>query len=204
VDGLTPEQLRDRFALVAQRVEESEPLLSEADRAVGDGDHGVGMARGFAAVRRELAARAPATVGDVFDVVGRTLTSSVGGASGILFGTFFRAGAAALAEHDVFDGHALRVLLAEGSAAVAKRGGASEGDKTMLDALAPAARAADGDSLASALAAAADAAERGAEETKTMVARHGKARPLGDRALGHADPGALTAAVILRVLAESG
>lgn len=188
---------------VARRMEESESLLTDADRATGDGDHGIGMSRGFKAVRRELADGSSGTVAELLDTTGRTLLTSVGGASGILFATFFRGGAAAVGDRETLDTEALRLFLAEGTEAVRQRGKASPGDKTMLDALLPAAEAAaNEDSPAALLAAASEAARRGVEETKGMVARTGKARPLGARSLGHPDPGALSASLIVDAMAE--
>ena len=117
---------------VARRMEEGESLLTDADRATGDGDHGVGMARGFEAVRRELEDSPAGTVGELLDATGRTLLASVGGASGILFGMFFRGGAAALGGRETFDADALSLFLKEGTAEVRKRGKAAPGDKTMV------------------------------------------------------------------------
>jgi phosphoenolpyruvate---glycerone phosphotransferase subunit DhaL len=186
---------------VAGRMVESEDVLGAADRAVGDGDHGVGMARGFEAVRAELV---PGTAAELLRTTGRTLTASVGGASGVLFGTMFSGGAARVGEK--FDADALRSFLLDGLAAVQKRGKAEPGDKTMVDALAPAARAvteAGTQSLAELLGVAAEAAREGVEQTKGMVARTGKARSLGERSLGHEDPGALSVYVILRAMSEA-
>jgi phosphoenolpyruvate---glycerone phosphotransferase subunit DhaL len=203
VSSLTAEEVRAMLVHVARRMEESESLLTDADRATGDGDHGIGMSRGFEAVRRELADGSGGTVAELLDTTGRTLLTSVGGASGILFATFFRGGAAAVGDRETFDAEALRLFLAEGTEAVRQRGKASPGDKTMLDALVPAAEAAASeDSPAALLAAASEAARRGVEETKGMVARTGKARPLGARSLGHPDPGALSASLIVDAMAE--
>jgi dihydroxyacetone kinase-like protein len=163
------------------------------------------MARGFEAVRRELADTPADTVRELLDATGRTLLASIGGVSGILFGMFFRDGVAALDGRETFDGDELRLFLAEGTAEVIKRGKAAPGDKTMVDALMPAAEAAAAaseDSLAAVLSAANEAARRGVEETKGVVARTGKARSLGERSLGHPDPGALSASVILGAMAE--
>jgi dihydroxyacetone kinase-like protein len=203
VSSLTAEEVRAMLVHVARRMEESESLLTDADRATGDGDHGIGMSRGFEAVRRELADGSGGTVAELLDTTGRTLLTSVGGASGILFATFFRGGAAAVGDRETFDAEALRLFLAEGTEAVRQRGKASPGDKTMLDALMPAAEAAANEnSPAALLAAASEAARRGVEETKGMVARTGKARPLGARSLGHPDPGALSASLIVDAMAE--
>jgi dihydroxyacetone kinase-like protein len=205
VSSLTVQEVRAMLVHVAHRMEESESVLTDADRATGDGDHGIGMARGFEAVQRELADSPADTVGELLDATGRTLLTSVGGASGILFGMFFRGGAAALGGREAFDSDALRLFLTEGTAEVMKRGKAAPGDKTMVDALMPAAEAAAAaseDSLAALLSAASEAARRGVQETKGMVARAGKARSLGERSLGHPDPGALSASLILGAMAE--
>jgi phosphoenolpyruvate---glycerone phosphotransferase subunit DhaL len=205
VSSLTAQEVRAMLVHVARRMEESESVLTDADRATGDGDHGIGIARGFEAVRRELADAPADTVGELLDATGRTLLASVGGASGILFGMFFRGGAAALGSRETFDADALRLFLTEGTAEVRKRGKAAPGDKTMVDALVPAAEAAavgNEDSFAAMLSAASEAARRGVEETKGMVARTGKARSLGERSVGHADPGALSASLILGAMAE--
>jgi dihydroxyacetone kinase-like protein len=205
VSSLTAEEVRAMLVHVARRIEESESLLTDADRATGDGDHGIGMSRGFEAVRRELELPhdGAGTAAELLDTTGRTLLTSVGGASGILFATFFRGGAAAVGDRETFDAEALRLFLAEGTEAVRQRGKASPGDKTMLDALLPAAAAAaNEDSPVALLAAASEAARRGVEETKGMVARTGKARPMGARSLGHPDPGALSASLIVGAMAE--
>jgi len=204
VTSLTVQEVRAMLVHVARRMEESESVLTDADRATGDGDHGIGMARGFEAVRRELADCPADTVGELLDATGRTLLTSVGGASGILFGMFFRAGAAALGGRETFDADALRRFLMAGTAEVRKRGKAVPGDKTMVDALVPAAEAAAAakGSLAAVLSAASEAARRGVDETKGMIARTGKARSLGERSLGHPDPGALSASLILAGMAE--
>ena len=205
MSSLTAPEVRAMLVHVARRIEESESLLTDADRATGDGDHGIGMARGFGAVRRELEDGPAGTVGELFDATGRTLLASVGGASGILFGMFFRGGAAALGDRETFDADGLRVFLAQGTAEVVQRGKAVPGDKTMVDALVPAAEAAAAepeDSLAELLGAASEAARRGVEETKGMVARTGKARSLGERSLGHPDPGAVSASLILGAMAD--
>jgi dihydroxyacetone kinase-like protein len=190
---------------VADRVIEARDRLTQADR-MGDGDHGIGMARGFEAAQAKLAAAPPASAADAFRVTGSALMAGVGGAAGAVFGTLFRAGAAALDGRERFDAEALAAWLEAGLAAVAKRGGAAPGDKTMLDALAPAALAAGearGGSLAAALAAAAAAARAGVERTREMMPRAGKMRSLGTRALGHPDPGALSVQVILEAMRES-
>jgi phosphoenolpyruvate---glycerone phosphotransferase subunit DhaL len=193
------------FLHVAARMQESEDLLTQADKAVGDGDHGIGMARGFAAVQAKLEAAAPATVADLLKTTGMALITSVGGASGAIFGTLFRGGARNMASETVFDSGALSCMLGDGLAAVQERGKAKPGDKTMVDALAPAAATASEMAvgpLDQALPPVAEAARLGMEKTKEMVAATGKAMALGPRALGYVDPGALSMVLILEAMAE--
>jgi dihydroxyacetone kinase-like protein len=204
-DALTPHEAQAMLLHVARRIEDSEDELTDADRAIGDGDHGLAMLRGFDAVRQELESRELETIDELLRTVGRALLSSMGGASGILFSTFFTEGARGLAAQDAFGGEALARLLADGLAAVQKRGKATPGDKTMVDALAPAAQKAlelPAAPLAALLPAVVEAARDGVEQTKTMVARTGKAKALGERSLGHPDPGALSAYLILRSMDE--
>jgi dihydroxyacetone kinase-like protein len=193
------------FVYVADGMVESKDLLTQADRAVGDGDHGVGIARGFVAVRAKLAEQSFTDVGQLLMSIGVSLMTSIGGASGAIFGTFFRAGAKHLGGWDEFGSQALSLMLADGLDAVKARGGARPGDKTMVDALEPAASTADSyasTNLGESLAAVAEAARLGMESTKEMVARVGKARPLGERSLGHPDPGAISTFLIFKHMHE--
>jgi dihydroxyacetone kinase-like protein len=180
--------------------------LTQLDAAIGDGDHGINMTRGFEAVGKALAAQSPDTApGRVLVLAGKTLVATVGGASGPLWGSAFRAAGRSLGDADGFDGEGLAAALDAALAAVVDLGAAQPGDKTMVDALAPATAAlreclAAGDSLAEAVAAAADAAEAGALATTPMQARKGRASYLGERSIGHQDPGATSAALIMRAL----
>lgn len=189
-------------------VTEQRAYLTELDSAIGDADHGANMARGMAAVMEKLDAGAPATADELFKSVGMTLVTSVGGASGPLYGTFFlRMGMTAGAVAD-FDGAALAAALRAGLEGIVARGKAEAGDKTMFDALAPGldafdAALASGASTMDAAAAAADAAEAGRDATEPLVARKGRASYLGERSAGHLDPGAASSALLLRTLAES-
>jgi dihydroxyacetone kinase-like protein len=180
--------------------------LTQLDAAIGDGDHGINMTRGFEAVGKALAAQGPDTLpGRVLVLAGKTLVATVGGASGPLWGSAFRAAGRSLGDSDGFDGGGLAAALDAALAAVVDLGAAQPGDKTMVDALAPATaalheRLAAGDSVAEAVAAAADAAEAGARATAPMQARKGRASYLGERSIGHQDPGATSAALIMRAL----
>ena len=203
--ALSAEQTRDCLVRVSARMVASRDLLTQADKAIGDGDHGVGMARGFETVAQKLAERAFADPAEVLEATGMALLTSVGGAAGAVFGTLFRGGAKGLKGRDSFDAPALALWLQDGLQAVQERGKARPGDKTMLDALEPAVRAAQAREQAGldqALAAAALAARAGMERTKDMVATVGKAKTLGERALGHADPGAISLTLILEAMAE--
>ncbi|MBR7839405.1 dihydroxyacetone kinase subunit L [Actinospica durhamensis] len=182
--------------------------LSMLDAAIGDGDHGTNLKRGFAAVAAKLAEGVPATPGAVLVLTGRQLISTVGGASGPLYGSLLRATGKALGETESADVAALAAAFTAGVEAVAKLGGASVGDKTMIDALSPAvealrAAAEDGVPTAQALDLAARAAEEGAQETVPLRARKGRASYLGERSEGHEDPGAASTALLLRVLADA-
>ena len=193
------------FLHVATRLQESQDLLTQADKAIGDGDHGIGMARGFAAVQAKLEASPPTTVADLLKTTGMALLTSIGGASGVIFGTLFRGGSVNLTAVTIFNSETLSRMLADGLSAVQERGKANPGDKTMVDALAPAAAKAvemAATSLDETLPAVVQAARLGMEATKDMVAATGKARALGPRALGYADPGALSMYLILDSMAQ--
>ena len=177
--------------------------LTQADKAIGDGDHGIGMARGFEAVLARLEESPAESLEEVFTAAGAALMGAIGGAAGAVFGTLFGEGAKALMGRGLFGAEELSLFLARGLEAVKKRGKAQAGDKTMIDALEPAAREAArqiGAPLGDAMRAVSAAAARGVEATKGMVAKTGKARTLGERSLGHADPGALSMSIILSPL----
>jgi phosphoenolpyruvate---glycerone phosphotransferase subunit DhaL len=194
--------LREAEAAVTGRAD----YLTQLDAAIGDGDHGINMTRGFDAVGKALAAQDPDTPpGKLLVLAGKTLVATVGGASGPLWGSAFRAAGRSLGEADALDGDGLAAALDAALAAVVDLGAAQPGDKTMVDALAPATaalreRLAAGGSVTEAVTAAADAAEAGALATAPMQARKGRASYLGERSIGHQDPGATSAALIMRAL----
>jgi dihydroxyacetone kinase-like protein len=186
-------------------VRERADYLTQLDAAIGDGDHGTNMTRGFDAVGKALAAQPDMPPGRVLLVAGKTLVSSVGGASGPLWGSAFKAAGRKLGDDGDLDGEALADALDAALVAVVELGAAAPGDKTMVDALAPAIAAlrdrnAAGAPLDDAVAAAAQAAEEGAAATVPMQARKGRASYLGERSVGHQDPGATSAALIMRAL----
>ncbi|MCL2583618.1 MAG: dihydroxyacetone kinase subunit DhaL [Streptosporangiales bacterium] len=186
---------------------ERRDYLTRLDAAIGDADHGANLARGFGAVTGALAGQETPTPGAVLKLTGVTLISTVGGASGPLYGTAFRRAARSLGDETDAGLPALAAALQAALEGVRKLGEASEGDKTMVDALAPAvdalARAVDdGASEAAALDALVAAADAGAEATTDMKALKGRASYLGDRSVGHTDPGAASTALILRALRD--
>ena len=202
--SLTIDETRAMFLHVARQMLSKQDLLTQADKAIGDGDHGIGMTRGFEAVGQQLDQKRFDSVGALLQNIGTTLLMSIGGAAGAIFGTWFRGGAACLMDKIVFDSEALARMLADGLSAVKDRGQARCGEKTMVDALEPAASGAQdmiGRPLNEALETVARAAEHGVEKTKNMVAARGKAKALGKRAIGHPDPGALSTYLILRFMA---
>jgi len=179
--------------------------LVQLDAAIGDGDHGINMTRGFEAVVQALGADNGSPPGRLLIIAGRTLVSTVGGASGPLWGSALRAGGRVLGDATTFDGAQLVEVLAAALASVKDLGTASLGDKTMVDALEPAvetlkAKVAEGVPVAQAVDAAAAAAEAGMRATIPLQARKGRASYLGERSVGHQDPGATSTALILRAL----
>lgn len=182
--------------------------LTELDSPIGDADHGSNMRRGFLAARTALKQEPPDTPGGVLVAVGRQLISTVGGASGPLYGTLLRQTGKALGDQPAVSAEELRDALRTGVEAVARLGGGAPGDKTMLDALFPAVDALTGaldagGSAAEAFAAAAEAADEGAKATVPLRARKGRASYLGERSVGHQDPGATSAALLITALADT-
>ena len=184
--------------------------LTELDAAIGDGDHGINLERGFTALRARLrdGADGNAYGGQLLDLTGRTLVSTVGGASGPLYGSFYLELATALQGLDVAAADAFGDALRAAAAAVGRRGRSSTGEKTMLDALVPAAEAwvreaASGASLSSCAAAAGKAAAHGRDSTRDLVATKGRASYLGERSRGHIDPGATSATLLVGALADA-
>lgn len=182
--------------------------LVQLDAAIGDGDHGTNMVRGFEAVVQALDADGGSPPGKLLILAGRTLVSTVGGASGPLWGSALRSGGRALGDQANFDGGQLVNVLAAALASVKDLGTASLGDKTMVDALEPAvetlrSRLAEGLALERALDDAAEAAEAGMRATIPLQARKGRASYLGERSVGHQDPGATSTALIVRALQKA-
>ena len=211
LDGLTA-----WLRAAAARIHDEAKALTVLDQQIGDGDHGINMDRGFAAIVAMLDAReAPAdgttdaaASSDLLRQAGKTLISTVGGASGPLYGTAFLRGAAALAGEHPSPAAAFVAGLEAAAGGIAGLGKAAEGEKTMLDALFPAARAAraaldGGGDLKAVTAAARDAAAEGAKATIPLLATKGRASYLGERSIGHQDPGATSSALLLETLAAT-
>lgn len=191
----------------ASLVERDSERLTRLDAAIGDGDHGVNLTRGFAAVLDALSTDPPGVPREVLVTAGRALISKVGGASGPLYGTALRRAGRALGDADDVDAATLGEALRAALDGVRQLGGAADGDKTMVDALSPAVAAfgeavATGGSVASAARVAAEAAAKGAEATVPMQARKGRASYLGARSVGHLDPGAASTTLILQAFAD--
>ncbi|RDG36225.1 dihydroxyacetone kinase subunit DhaL [Streptomyces corynorhini] len=185
----------------AQAVEREADRLTELDSAIGDADHGSNLQRGFRAVTAALAQEPPGSPGAVLALAGKRLISTVGGASGPLYGTLLRRTGKALGDAPEVSPAQLAEALRVGVAAVAQLGGAKAGDKTMLDALEPAVGAL-GASYAT-FAEAAGAAGDGALATVPLQARKGRASYLGERSIGHQDPGATSSALLITALADA-
>jgi dihydroxyacetone kinase-like protein len=195
------------LTLSAQAMAEHRVELIELDRPIGDSDHGENMDRGFKAVMDKLAEAPPETPGAALKLTAMTLMSKVGGAAGPLYGTAFLRAATALGDTSDVDAATLAAALQAARDGIVVRGKAEPGDKTMVDAWTPAIEAAaaaaaagDGD-VRKVLLAAAEAAEAGAVSTDPMLARKGRASYLGERSIGHRDPGAVSSALILRAAA---
>jgi phosphoenolpyruvate---glycerone phosphotransferase subunit DhaL len=186
------------MAATAAAVDREADRLTELDAAIGDADHGSNLRRGFAAVSDVLEKEAPASPGAVLTLAGRQLISTVGGASGPLYGTLLRRTGKALGEALKVTPGQLTEALGAGVAAVAQLGGAQAGDKTMLDALLPAVEVLD-----RSFGEARDAALAGSLATVPLRARKGRASYLGDRSIGHQDPGAASSALLVGALAEA-
>jgi dihydroxyacetone kinase-like protein len=190
---------------IAKTMRAERDHLVQLDAAIGDGDHGVNMNRGFDAVVQALDATDETMPGKLLILAGKTLVSTVGGASGPLWGSALRRAGRALGDRLAIDDIDLVDALDAAAAAIAELGGAVPGDKTMLDAFMPAVGALrdsldSGGSLTAALEAAAEAAEEGMRATVPMQAHKGRASYLGERSIGHQDPGATSTALIFRAL----
>jgi dihydroxyacetone kinase-like protein len=204
-DVVNKEQIIKWLQAIGHVMEANKEFLTQLDAAIGDADHGINMERGFKKVNSQLSAVVDKDIGSIFKSTGMALISSVGGASGPLYGTLFlRAGTAASGKHELNTAELAGVLKA-GLSGVIERGKAEVGDKTMVDALTPAVEAfeqaaADSMGIAEALRRTETAAEQGMKDTIPLIARKGRASYLGERSIGHQDPGATSVYLILKAL----
>ncbi len=192
---------------IAAKIEEEKAFLTELDNVIGDGDHGINLARGFAEVEKKLDGMAGKEPGDVLKTVGMTLVSTVGGASGPLYGTGFMKLGGALKGQAEITVPGFLAGLQQAIEGIMQRGRSTKGEKTMLDAMIPAKEAmeakwAETSDARAAFAAGVAAAWEGVEFTKTIAATKGRASYLGERSIGHQDPGATSFTMVLEIVAN--
>ena len=198
---------RDIILKISEVIEEQKLFLTKLDAAIGDGDHGLNMAKGFGAAKEKLESSTFATPGDVLKAVGMALISKVGGAAGPLYGTAFLNASKVIAGKEELTLDDYKTMLGSALDGVKTRGKAVVEEKTMVDAIEPAFIALEeavknGDSTRVAMDKAVDAAKAGVEFTKTIIAKKGRASYLGERSIGHEDPGAMSSYIILKTIAE--
>ena len=206
--SVNADTLRRWLTSAAEAVHDQRDYLTQLDAAIGDADHGTNMDRGFTAVAEKLAELETVPPGKVLITAGQTLVSTVGGASGPLWGMALRRAGRVLGEAEEFDGAQFADAFDAALAGIVELGAAEEGDKTMVDALGPATRALrerldGGGSFDEAVAAARQAAEAGMRATVPLQAQKGRASYLGERSIGHQDPGATSTALIIAALEDS-
>ena len=204
---VTKEQIVRWLESTAAVLEANKGYLTDLDSAIGDADHGTNMDRGFKKVMEKLPTVADKDIGNILKTVGMTLISSVGGASGPLYGTFYMRGGMAADAKEELEADDLVNVLQGAVDGIIQRGRAQPGDKTMVDALLPAlaalkAAVADSQDVRAGMAAAVAAAEQGIKDTIPLQARKGRASYLGERSIGHQDPGATSSHLILNALLE--
>jgi len=192
---------------IIEAVEKNKSWLSEIDGAIGDGDHGINMAKGFGLVRDKIDS-VPNTLAELFKLIGMTLVSSIGGAMGPIYGTFFLRMGKSLEGRDSLGNEDISCMLNEALEGVKKRGGAELGDKTLVDTLEPAAKGfslafKEGKKTAEALDVMIEEAKKGMESTKELVAKKGRASRLGERSKGTIDAGSASCFIILKAMGEA-
>lgn len=205
---VTKNQIIQWLQTFATVLEQNKDYLTELDAAIGDADHGINMNRGFQKVLIQLPNVVEQDIGNILKTVSMTLISSVGGASGPLYGTLFLRASTAVMGKQELTGEDLAMLLQAAVEGIVQRGKANLGDKTMLDALSPACdvfalAVAQGNSTVEALQQAVVAAEEGMKNTIPLVAKKGRASYLGERSAGHQDPGATSSYLMLKTLLDT-
>ena len=206
---VTRDQIVQWLATTAAVMKENKAYLTALDSPIGDADHGINMDRGFRNVLEKLPDVADKDIGNILKTTGMTLISKVGGASGPLYGTFFMRGGMAADSKEELTGHDLATMLQAAVDGVIQRGRAQAGDKTMVDAWLPAMKAfhealdKDGEDTLTALGEAVAAAEQGMKDTIPLQAKKGRASYLGERSIGHQDPGATSSYLMLKALNDT-
>lgn len=190
---------------IEKAMKENKQFLTDIDASIGDGDHGINMARGFEAVESKLDSVKSKDIGNILKTVGMTLVSSVGGASGPLYGTAFMKAGQAVVGKDEIDANDIINMMSAAIDEIKQRGNSDVGDKTMLDSIVPfwecfKDEISNGKNIDEAFDLANEAAKLGVEKTKTLVARKGRASYLGERSLGVQDPGATSASLMFQVI----
>lgn len=201
---LSIKQTQEMLKYIAVHMIEQETLLCELDGKIGDGDHGIGIARGFQAISQEME-KDFSSINELFQQAGFALMNSMGGASGIIFSSIFLGGLGNSEQETALDLLIVQQYFRNGLERIKQKGGASLGDKTMLDAFEPAIlsiEASDKEELDKVFQQAAQAAQEGVEATKNYVAKFGRAKFLGERSIGHCDAGAMSVALIFRFAAD--
>ena len=204
-NSLTVVETVEMLHCVANAIIAAEPELTDADRNLGDGDHGLGMQRGMTATIEKLNSTPIETISQAFILVGMSMMSSMGGASGAIFGTMFRSGGKAIDDPQTLSAKGLYQFLSSGNDGVMERGGAKPGDKTLIDSLSPAAITAEEYSdapLHESLQAVAKAGEIGRDQSADFIATIGRAKTLGEKSVGFPDAGACSIAIMLRAMQE--
>lgn len=206
-DSITKEELKDMFIYVANQIVDSEDYLTEIDKRIGDGDHGTGMSLGFREVIKELSSKSFNDTNEVFQSVGITLLDTMGGASGVLFGTVFISGIVDYQGKETINLKGFAEIFTKSLEALKRRGKANVGDKTMIDALQPAVEALlqsskDGLGLIEGFNNASERAKEGMEYTKQCVAKFGRAKSYGKKSIGFEDAGATSIWIIFRAMSK--
>ena len=201
-----PEGIYQCVSKISEKIIANKDFLTELDREIGDSDHGINMSRGFQAVMEKLSSEEK-DIGAVLKKVGMTLLSKVGGASGPLYGTAYMEAGKVMSGKTEINSEDMKLIFEAAISGIQKRGKAVKGEKTMLDALIPASerysqKISEGENLISALESSCEAAREGVEFTKTIIATKGRASYLGERSIGHQDPGATSATLTLEAILE--
>ncbi|CEI81705.1 dihydroxyacetone kinase subunit L [Oceanobacillus oncorhynchi subsp. incaldanensis] len=207
VKKLDAAQTKAMILYAGEKIRENKPLLTKVDSAIGDGDHGIGMSVGFEKVEENLKDQEFTTINDIFKKTGMSMVQSMGGASGVIFGTMFLGGVKDLDSKSELDVPVLSEIFSASLDAIKQRGKASLGDKTMIDALEPAVNGlkesvTDSATLLEALKKAEENAADGVEKSKNYIAKFGRAKSLGERALGNQDAGATSVWIIFKSMRE--